>query len=67
MSGKFTIAKEKIIEDLDGILAELFDAKPKDRKGSSWFVVNPFRPGAKASQIGRASCRERGYRPGVAE
>lgn len=51
MSGKFTIAKERIIDDLEGILSELFDARPKDRKGSSWFVVNPFRPGAKASQM----------------
>lgn len=51
MSGKFTLAKERIIDDLDGILTELFDARTKDRKGSSWFVVNPFRAGAKASQM----------------
>lgn len=49
--GKFTIAKQRIVDDLDSILTELFDARPKDRKGTSWFVVNPFRPGAKADQM----------------
>lgn len=51
MASSFALAKERIVDDLEPLVRELLRGRDRDKKRGTWNVVNPFRPGAKASQM----------------
>lgn len=48
---RFAVAKERIVDDLEGLIAELFSARQRDRRGSLWNVANPYRAKSKPEQM----------------
>ena len=51
MISNFTIAKEKILDDLEGIIMDLFRASPKHRRRGLWNIATPWRANSKPSQM----------------
>lgn len=48
---RFSVAKAKILDELEAILELLYNAQRKHMRKGLWNVVNPYRPGAKAEQM----------------
>lgn len=54
MTSRFAVAKQKLVDDIVNVIADLFgaaNAKAKHRKPSGWNVTNPHRAKAKPSQM----------------
>lgn len=51
MSDRFAIAKGKVLDDLEALAMQLYNADGRDMRRSQCGLVNPFRLGAKASQM----------------
>lgn len=50
---RFAIAKERLLDDLEGVIADVYgsNARAKDRRRAGWNIANPFRAGAEARQM----------------
>ncbi len=48
---RFSVAKSKILDELETMLELLYKAERKHMRTGLWNVVNPYRPGAKAEQM----------------
>lgn len=48
---RFSIVKDKILDDLESLVEELYRASRRPLKGGTWNIVNPYRPKAKADQM----------------
>ncbi|CAN7375378.1 hypothetical protein LJR231_002253 [Phyllobacterium sp. LjRoot231] len=53
MTSRFALAKERIVSDLENVIADIFGAhaKRKDKNNSGWNVSNPWRAGSKPKQM----------------
>lgn len=47
---RFSVAKNKVLQDLEGIIEDLWQGKRKYRRTGTWNVVNRFRPKADEGQ-----------------
>ena len=48
---RFSVAKEKVIDDLENIVEQLLRASRKHKRQSLWNVINPYRAKAKPDQM----------------
>lgn len=48
---RFSVAKERVLDDLEGIVEELYRASRKHMRGAIYNVRNPYRPKAKEEQF----------------
>lgn len=48
---RFSVAKDKVLDDLEGIVAELLRANRKYMRSGLWNVANPYRPKSKPEQM----------------
>lgn len=48
---RFSIAKDKVLDDLEGIIEHLFRASRKHMRSGLWNVANPYRPKSKPEQM----------------
>jgi hypothetical protein len=48
---RFSVAKMKIVDDLESLVSEIFRAQGRHRRIGTWNIANPFRPKSKASQM----------------
>lgn len=48
---RFSVAKAKILDELETILELLYRAERKHARTGLWNIVNPYRPGAKPEQM----------------
>ncbi|MFK0330894.1 toprim domain-containing protein [Rhizobium sp. NPDC090275] len=48
---RFSVAKERVLDDLEGIVEQLLRASRKHHRRSLWNVCNPYRPKSKPEQM----------------
>jgi hypothetical protein len=48
---RFSVAKEKVLDDLEAIVEQLLRASRKHLRGGLWNVANPYRPKSKPEQM----------------
>lgn len=48
---RFSVAKEKVLDHLESIIAEQLSGREKFRRRNLWNVANPYRPGSKPDQM----------------
>lgn len=48
---RFSVAKEKVLDDLESIVEQLLRASRKHLRGGLWNVANPYRPKSKPEQM----------------
>lgn len=48
---RFSVAKERVLDDLEGIIEQLMRGVRKHKRNSLWNVANPYRPNSKPEQM----------------